>query len=453
MNRGDSVATLAGNGPDAVIAWFALARLGAVEVPINPALSGELLAEQLERCVAVITEDAYAANVDAVRASLPHLDQVLQIGADPGGAASLDPEPVDVDADSLVLYTSGTTGKSKGVQLTHRANTRLAQAMIDYTGIRSSDVLFTAFPLFHVAARFVSVLAAMLADAEVVVHSRFSASRFWDICREEGVTAIHYLGAVPMMLYKQRPRRDDADHPVRLAYGAGLPASIHDEFQARFGVKAYELYGSTEQGVTAMTADGARRAGSCGRPVGWVDLEIHDAEDRPLGPGEPGEIVVRSREPGIFFRGYRDMPAATLESWRNLWFHTGDLGYLDDDGYLFFMGRLKDAIRRRGENISAWEVERALLGHADIAEAAAIGVPSELGDEELLVVVVSESGVLDPGDVAEHAAGLLPGHAVPRFVRLVTEMPKTPSDRIKKFQLVADGVTDDTWDREAAANR
>jgi crotonobetaine/carnitine-CoA ligase len=448
IEPGDAVATLATNGPRSVLTWFALARIGAVEVPINPALAGSLLAEQLEGCVAVVADDGFGPQVEAVAPGLPGLKSVIPMGltAEPGRAFV--PAPVGPDDDSLVLYTSGTTGKSKGVSLTHRANYRLAEAMVGFTGLGGKDVLYTAFPLFHIAARFVSVLAAMLADAEVVVHRRFSASRFWGICRDEGVTAIHYLGSVPMMLYKQPPRPDDADHPVRLAYGAGLPASIFDEFQSRFGLEAFELYGSTEQGVTAMTATDARRPGSCGRAVPWVDLEIHDSGESPVPPGTAGEIVVRPREPGIFFTGYREMPEATLASWRNLWFHTGDLGYLDDDGFLFFMGRLKDAIRRRGENISAWEVERALLAHPGIAEAAAVGVPSELGEEELLVVVVLEPGGPTPEEIGSHCAGLLPAHAVPRYVRIVDTLPKTPSDRVEKYRLQAAGVAPGTWDRE-----
>jgi crotonobetaine/carnitine-CoA ligase len=460
IGPGHTVATMLGTRPEALGLWIGIVRAGAVEVPVNPALKAELLREVLSGsgCRLIVVEQPYAAAVDEV-VDLRNAKVVVIGGRGPRGyeaflagatdAPDHEADPLDV---SLVLYTSGTTGPSKGVELSHTANFGLARSIVDYAGITEDDVLFTAFPLFHVAARCVSVLAAMLADAEVVVHSRFSATRFWDTCRKEGITAIHYLGSVPMMLWKQPATGTDADNPVRVAYGAGMPQAVWEAFEGRFGLEIFELYGSTEQSVTAMNRGRERRVGSCGRPADYVELEIHDPNDDPLPPGTPGEIVVRPREPGIFFAGYRGMPEATVAAWRNLWFHTGDQGYLDDDGYLYFMGRLKDAIRRRGENISAWEVERALLAMPGIAEAAAIGVPSDLGEEELLVAVVPEEGaMLDPADVVDHCARLLPAHAVPRYVALEARLPKTPSDRVKKYELRSRGVTPQTYDRDRAA--
>ena len=461
LEQGDAVATMMQNGSETILTWFGLAKAGIVEIPINNALRGDLLVDQLDGagCRAIVVDDVSVDQVRTVSSRLPDLKHFVTTGSCQGEELSLSRlfesqillEPLDVGPGdtSLVLFTSGTTGRSKGVELQRSANFRLAEAIVHFTGLQSKDVLFTAFPLFHIAARFVSVLAAMLADAEVVVHRHFSASSFWDICRVEGVTAIHYLGSVPMMLYKQPSRPDDADNPVRIAYGAGLPTGIWAEFQSRFGLQSFELYGSTEQGVTAMMSGENRRPGSCGRAVPWVDLEIHDADDLCVSTGTAGEIVVRSREPGIFFSGYRGMPEATLDSWRNLWFHTGDLGYLDDDGFLYFMGRLKDAIRYRGENISAWEVERALLAHAGVSDAAAVGLPSDLGEEDLLVVIVPEAEEPTPEEIVAHCEALLPRHAVPRYVRFVPVLPKTPSGRVEKFRLRDVGVVAGTWDREA----
>jgi crotonobetaine/carnitine-CoA ligase len=461
LAKGDTVATMLDNGPDAVLVWFGLAKAGIVEVPINGALSGELLIEQIggADCRAVVVSDDYLEQVREVAPVLSGLRHIITTGSRQDEELSLSGiRHRDVERTSLViaptqtavvLFTSGTTGPSKGVELQHSANYRLAEAVVLHAGMGSDDVLFTAFPLFHIAARFVSVVAAMLADAEVVVHRHFSASGFWDICRAEGITAIHYLGSVPMMLHKQPAKHDDVDNPVRIAYGAGLPAGIWEEFQRRFGLQAFELYGSTEQGVTAMMSSRHRVRGSCGPAVSWVDLEIHDERDTPVPAGVAGEIVVRPREPGIFFGGYRGMPEATLASWRNLWFHTGDIGYLDRDGSLFFMGRLKDAIRYRGENISAWEVERVLMAHQAVAEAAAVGVASDLGEEDLLVVIVPESEEPTPEEIIAHCEALLPAHAVPRYIKLVAALPKTPSDRVEKFRLRADGVAAGTWDRLA----
>jgi crotonobetaine/carnitine-CoA ligase len=464
LGRGDMVATVLSNRPEALFLWVGFVRIGAVEVPVNTALKGDLLVEVIQGagCRMVVVEEEFAPLLREVMTRLPAVERVVVVGVDRVGleattledlvdGATGDAPVVDVDPDDLtvILFTSGTSGRSKGVELSHTANLRLARTIVDHAGIRSGDVLLTVFPLFHVAARCVSVLAAMLADAEVVIRRRYSATRFWDICRDQGITAIHYLGSMPMTLHKQPPRADDPDTPVRLAYGAGLAAGIWEDFEERFGLVAYELYGSTEQGATAMSTSGARRVGSCGRPVSDVDLEIHDEDDRCLPPGQAGEIVVRPGQPGIFFSGYHGMAEATVESWRNLWFHTGDQGYLDEDGFLYFMGRLKDAIRRRGENISAWEVERALLTHPAIGDGAALGVPSELGEEELLVAVVPESGSsLDPRSVVAHCEQLLPAYAVPRYVRVLSELPRTASDRVKKAELRDEGVTADTHDRE-----
>lgn len=443
IRSGDRVATVFSNGPDAVVAWFGLAIVGAVEVPINTALKGQLLGEQLEtsRVVFVMGDDDVMGEMAPLIENLPGREGSV-------GGEARDTFSSGLDDPSLILYTSGTTGRSKGVVLSQRATMRLAGAIVDHAGLEADDVLYTPFPLFHIAARFVSVVVAMLIGGTVVVHRGFSASRFWDICRDEGITAIHYLGTLPMMLWKQPKARGDQDNPVRLAYGAGLPAGIFEDFEQRYGLVAYELYGSTEQGIATMTRADARRAGTCGTVVDDIELEIHDEIDRPVPAGTPGEIVVRPSRPGIFFSGYDALPVATLEAWRNLWFHTGDLGTLDEDGYLTFGGRLKDAIRRRGENISAWEVERVLLSCPGVADAAAVGVASELGEEEVLAVVVADEEGLDPVDVVDHCRQQLPRYAVPRYVRIVPSLPRTPSDRVKKYLLRDEGVTADTWDGE-----
>ncbi len=462
ISPGTRVATMLPNRPEAIETWLALDRLGAIEVPLNTQLKGALLADQIARagCEVVITDAAHGGQI-AEPAGTEQVKAVLSVDeTDTSQAiADLDEAPLplrspEVDAPALILYTSGTTGPSKGVVLSHVPGFRLAKAIIQYTGLTEGDTLYTTFPLFHIAARFVSVVAAMVCGGTVVVHDTFSASQFWDVCRREGVTAIHYLGSVPMMLWKQPPRDDDAANTVRVAYGAGMPASIWTDFEARYGLTAFELYGSTEQGVVAMNSPTTRKVGTCGKPTLDVDLEIHDSDDRSLASGEVGEIVVRPREPGIFFTEYDGMATETVQAFRNLWFHTGDAGSLDDDGFLCFHGRLKDAIRRRGENISAWEVEHTLLTHPAIAEVAAIGVPSDLGEEEVLVaVVLDEEQDLHIEDIVAFAEELLPSFAVPRYVRLVERLPRTASDRVEKWKLQEDGVTDDTFDRDSAVPR
>jgi crotonobetaine/carnitine-CoA ligase len=318
--------------------------------------------------------------------------------------------------------------------------------MIDNPGMRDGEVVYTTFPLFHIAARYVSVLVAMILNGRAVVHRKFSASKYWDICRAEKITAIHYLGTVPMMIWNQPPKPDDADTPVRLAYGAGMPPEIWEGYEKRFGLRVYELYGSTEQGAVTFTNDANRRVGTCGRVVADTELEVHDELGNTLPPGVTGEIVVRNRIPGIFFGGYLDMPEATVKAWRNLWFHTGDAGSLDADGYLTFRGRLKDSIRRRGENVSAYEVELVINDIPGVHESAAIGVPSEIGEEEILVVLQMEPGAApDPEAVWTHCDEHLPRFAVPRYLRFVDDLPRTSTNRVEKYKL--GGLDETTLDR------
>jgi crotonobetaine/carnitine-CoA ligase len=368
------------------------------------------------------------------------------LDAAPSTAPEIAVAPEDT---SCILYTSGTTGPSKGVVLTHAANFFLARNCVDLMAYGPSDVVFNAFPLFHANARYSGVLPVMYADGESVIYTRFSASGFWDTCREHGVTAFNYMGALLMMLFKQPERADDADNPVRRAYGAPAPVTIYQDFEHRFGLQLVEVYGSTEAGTVTMNTVESFRVGSCGRAVPYFEVEIHDDHDHRLGPGEVGEIVVRPREPHALFERYHDLPEQTLHAFRNLWFHTGDRGRLDEDGFFYYVDRMKDAIRRRGENISSWEVEKVVTSHDSVAEAAAIGVPSDLSEEEVLIVVVAKPGhEIDPVSLLDLCVERLPHYAVPRYVRVAAELPKTASQRVEKYVLRAEGLPPGTWDRE-----
>ena len=306
------------------------------------------------------------------------------------------------------------------------------------------------FPLYHVNARYTTVLPSMWLDrATCVLHDRFSASRFWDICRAEGVTAFNFMGALVLMLFKQPERDDDADNPVRCAYGAPAPVAVLERFERRFGVELIEVYGSTELGACLQNRRGERRIGSCGREAPHYIVEIHDEDDNPVGPGVEGEIVVRPRQPHVMVEEYFGAPEASLAAFRNLWFHTGDRGRTDEDGWFYYVDRLKDAIRRRGENISSWEVEQVVSDHEAVAESAAIGIPSDLTEEELMVVVVLQEGAeLAPEALLDFCQDRLPHFAVPRYVRFTDELPKNHAQRIQKQELRAEAVTEDTWDRE-----
>lgn len=461
------VAVMLSNQPEFLGAWLGVARAGLTEVPINTAYKGDLLAYLLEhaQCEALIVDARWTGRVAAVLDELACLKTVIVLGEDvadlgrlrtvswsdfvTGAATSAPYVHVDPEDVSAILYTSGTTGPSKGVVLTHAANFYLARNVVQLMDYGPSDIVFNAFPLFHVNARYSGVLPVMYADGESVLYSRFSVGGFWDTCRAEGVTAFNYMGALLMMLYKQPERPDDADNPVRRAYGAPAPVTIYEDFERRFGVQLVEVYGSTEAGTVTMNTVDRFRIGSCGRPVPYYEVRIHDEHDRPLPPGEVGEIVVRPREPHALFDRYHGMPDETLAAFRNLWFHTGDRGKTDADGYFYFVDRMKDAIRRRGENISSWEVEKVVTAHESVAEAAAIGVPSELTEEEVLIVVVARPGhEIDPISLLDLCQVRLPYYAVPRYVRVAAELPKTPSQRIEKYRLRAEGLLPGTWDRE-----
>jgi carnitine-CoA ligase len=468
ITEGDRVAVMLRNGPDFIDVWFGLARIGAIEVPINTALKGDLLAYMLRQSgsQAVVVDAEWLDRIIAVAPTLPDLQHILVVGDGTATAngptlhdlhEAMNAAPVadlaprtDPYSRSVVLYTSGTTGPSKGVVLTHNANFRLCRTLSGATGFQAGEVLFTAFPLFHVAARYVSVLGALLIDGSIVVHDRFSASRFWDQCATEGVTAIHYLGSLLTMLLKQPETDRDRDHNVRVAYGAGAPLPVWQEVERRFGLRLFELYGMTETGAVTMNRDGAYRAGSCGTVLPDCEVAIHDEHDRPVPAGVEGEIVVRPSEPNIMIEEYLGMPEATLDAFRNLWFHTGDRGRFDEDGFLWFSGRQKDALRRRGENVSAYEVEVVVADHADVMACAVIGVDDEISGEEVMAVIVPRPGTeLDPVTLLDHCQDRLPHFAVPRYVRVTDELPMNTSQRVEKYKLRAEGVTPDTWDREA----
>lgn len=453
--------------------WFALARAGLVEVPLNPA-SGPLV---VRHCVGQVGARAVvcaAGLIPLLREALAGVQHdvahlvVVDDGTDhpdPATAgwgvevhhlADLLAHPVvplprvEATSTAVILFTSGTTGPPKGARLSHRANVNLALHTVELMGYGADDRLYSVFPLYHSNARYCSVMAGLEAGAGVLLHRRFSATRFWEICRRERITAFNYQGAMLSILFKQPPAADDADNPVRVGFGAPCPAEIFDEFESRFRVALTEIYGSTEVSLVCEMPPRERRVGTAGRESDIYEVAVVDDLDREVPAGTPGEIVARPKRPGWMFDGYEADPAATVAAWRNLWFHTGDRGVLDPDGYLTFLDRVKDTVRRRGENVSTWEVERVIAEHPAVAQVAAYGVASELSEEEVMVAVVPAGEHRpDPADLWRHCEGRLTAFAVPRYVRFVGALPLTPSQRVEKYKLRAEGVTPDSHDREA----
>ncbi|MDT8860254.1 ATP-dependent acyl-CoA ligase [Alkalihalobacillus sp. MEB130] len=468
LKRGDTCAVMLPNSSEFLITWLGLARLGVMEVPINTGFRGDQLAYILNKaeCQAIVISSQWVDRIDDISKQLTFLKQVIVVGDKPEEKSDqfswytfeqLISEASDRSVDihiqasdpSLILFTSGTTGPSKGVVLTHSSNFSLAHTACELMEYQPKDRLFTVFPLFHVNARYTTILVALLVGCDVVMHNRFSASRFWDICRKENITAFNFMGSMLTILMKQKKRIDDADHLVRKAYGAPTPLEIYEDFQERFQVQISEVYGSTELGTVAANRASQFRKGACGRITPIYEVEIHDEFDQPCPVGKSGEIVVRPKKTGIMFSNYYGNSDATVKAWQNLWFHTGDTGRLDEDGYLYFIDRKKDVVRRRGENISSYEVERVINEHPQVLESAIIGVPSELSEEEVLAVVILKDGEKQlPEELLHFCQSRLAHFAVPRYIRYVKELPRNTSQRVEKYKLRSEGITSDTWDRE-----
>jgi crotonobetaine/carnitine-CoA ligase len=295
------------------------------------------------------------------------------------------------------------------------------------------------------------VWMALVADTAVVMAERFSASRFWEDVRRHGATFTLFLGAMIPILHKQPVRPDDGENPLRVALSAAAPKTIWEEFERRFHVKIVELYSQTEGGFMINTeAKTADKVGSMGKPGATYAMKVVDSNDQELPPGEVGELIYKPTS-GTALTEYYKNPEATAEKTRGGWIRSGDLAYQDADGYFFFVDRKSDFMRRRGENISSFEVEKIINSHPNVLESAAYALPSELGEDEVMVAIVLQPGTtLDPRELMQYCEARMAYFMIPRYVRMVEAFPKTGTERTMKYQLKAVGVTADTWDREAA---
>ena len=465
VGRGDRVAVMCSNRQEFVALLLGCGWLGAVIVPINAASRGSQLRHFLEnsgaRLLAIETDFLPALElVDiaslAVRAiwvigdvpsshSLPIVISPMPTGGDPAAAAAVGPGET-----FAVLYTSGTTGLSKGVCCPH--------AQYYWWGINSGkllqlsddDILCTTLPLFHTNA-LNTLFQALLHGATAAYAQRFSASRYWQMLADRSGTVAYLLGAMVPMLLAREPSPRERQHKVRIALAPGVPANAQAEFVARTGMKLLDGYGSTETNFVIGTTVDRQRPGTMGTIAEGFDARIVDKDDNELPDGEAGELVLRAREPFAFATGYFNMPEKTVEAWRNLWFHSGDRVVRDPDGCFRFIDRLKDAIRRRGENISSFEVEQVLLGHPQAATVAVFPVRSELGEDEVMAAVVRQpSSELTELDLVRFCEPRLAYFAVPRYIEFMDELPVTENGKVQKFKLRERSVTPKTWDREAA---
>ena len=472
--RGDHVAVMLPNSPEIVHVVFALARLGAVAVPVNTAYKGHLLQHVLDSSDAsvVVLDGRYASQLAPVTGQLPGLRLAVVHGdasdrspLDRLGCAAVpfsallghgDEAPlVEVAFSDLqaIMYTSGTTGPSKGAMVPHSLALVCAIDSLRFVS-GGSHTIYCPLPLFHAAGLWDGMMSALVAGASLAVVERFSASRFWDDVRRFGAqTAMGVFSMIPILL-NQPPRPDDRDNPLDTFYMG--KSSLDVAFYERFGARTVETYTSTEAGIATASPYGEWRIGSMGQAhTERFDVAVVDEHDRPLGPGEAGELVLRPKQPYVITPGYYGRADATAACFRNLWFHTGDRAYVDADGYFYFVDRVADAIRRRGENISSFDIECEVNLHPSVLECAAIGVPSELEEEEVKLVVVGRSGAdLDEPALAAYCEERLPAFMVPRYIELVDELPRTPTDKVAKHRLREageHGITAATWDRTVQA--
>jgi crotonobetaine/carnitine-CoA ligase len=461
VQRGDRVAALCGNGQELLELVLGCGWIGAVLVPINTAAMGPQIGYYLRNCGArlLVTEHRFLDRL-ALAGALP-VERIWVVGGDAivhtVPAQPFPPLADPVDAESVlpgdpfaVLYTSGTTGPSKGVICPHAQYYWWGANSAALLQIEPDDVLCTTLPLFHINA--LNTLAqALLTGAHMVLENRFSASGFWPTMAARGATVVYLLGAMVPILLSQPVTPQERAHSVRRGLGPGVPADLMTTFTARTGVSLVDGYGSTETNFVIGATVPDRKPGSIGRIRPGFEAQIVDEHDNPVPADAPGELVLRAREPFAFASGYLGMPEKTVEAWRNLWFHTGDRVARDADGWFRFIDRLKDVIRRRGENISSHEVEQVLLSHPDIEAAAAFPVASDLAEDEVMAALVIRPGQpFDPEALMRFCEARMPHFAIPRYVEILPDLPRTENGKIQKFWLRERGVTAGTWDRDAA---
>lgn len=475
---GDRIVLMMPNNPEYIYGWFGSSLAGLVEVPINTAYKGAFLEHQIrtvEPSAAVIVPE-YADRFVESASACAAIKRIYVVGqpAEVGSAIIAleaagfaaeafdaltrgdDRQPLpEVDYRDLggIFFTSGTTGLSKGVAMSHSHLYFFADEGASLVRLTADDVYLSVGPLFHGNAQFLAAYPALIKGATLVMHDKFSASRWTTWIRESGATVTNLVGVMSDFLWKQPQQPDDADNQLRCVWAVPNPSRIAEEFKARFGIaELVENFGLTEISMPILTPYGVPRPpGAAGLEVSdWFEVKLVDpATDVEVATGEVGELVVRPKVPWTICSSYYNMPEKTVEAMRNCWFHTGDGLRKDADGWYYFVDRLKDALRRRGENISSYELEQAILSHADVAECAVVGVPADgMGaEDEVMAVLVLRDGVeVSPTELWVFFDSRMPAFAVPRFVKLIDELPTTPSGKLRKGPLREAG-RDGAYDR------
>ena len=461
------VALILPNCPEYLYCWFGLAKLGAVSVTINSQFRGESLEYLIKASDSklVVVASDFLGQYEEIAAKIGGIDRIIfdtsgQVVNDSKSLNKLFDQspttppaniPLIRDIDPLIItLTSGTTGLPKLVRNSHRAYITAAQDLVSCAELSAQDCIYSALPLYHVNPQVYCVLSALVANASVVVAPRFSASKFWDDIRKYQATAFSYVGAVLPILLAQPQHPSDRDVPARKCFGGGAPKEVYEKVSQRFGVEVLEMYGMSETGTwNTINKPGKGKAGTVGQARDGFEVKIFDDMDDELPPGKIGEIVIRPTKPYIMFDGYYKSPEETLKCSANWWFHTGDLGKVDDDGYYYFCGRKKESIRRGGENISPYEIEREVNKHPAVAESAAFGIADPVMEEEIEVAIVLHPGhKVTPGEIIAWCETRLPKFMMPRYIEFMEKLPKSASEKVQKVALKERGLTANTWDRQ-----
>jgi carnitine-CoA ligase len=473
VNQGQTVVSMLDNNADAIVSWIAINKLRAVSVPINTALRGEFLRHQIADAGAnlVICEADYLERIRVLIGALPSVKTILVRGVMDSSVQSagtrivpLDEHRGDDDAPlndkpqpsdlACLIYTAGTTGPSKGCMLGYNFMCNLARLQLRAGPATENDITITPLPLFHMNAVCVGVLSNILVGARVAILPRFSVSNFWPEVRRSGATIASILGGMGALLAQAADSEAMKQcvgqiHTVR---GNPFTEATKQIWRERFGARQVggNGYGLTEACVvTSLPAGEFAAPGSSGKRIPDFDVRIVDELDRELPANVPGEIVVRPLRPDIMFQGYWGRPEETLRLMRNLWFHTGDIGKFDDQGFFYFIDRKKDYLRRRGENISSFEMESAFAQHPDIAEVAVHAVPAVNGEDDVKVTAVRHAqSQLTAEALFRWAMGKVPYYGLPRYIEFRDSLPKNPQGRVLKYELREQGKTPATWDLE-----
>lgn len=474
VEPGNAVALFSAGCPEWLAAWLATPRIGALSVPTNIMFKGDFLAHQLRDAgvVAMLVDVPRLEHVLAIADQCPALRTVFLIGEQPDrvdtpSSLTIRPAADLLSADrtavsggtplrwnepATLMYTSGTTGPSKGAMLTQHCVIASGRVVAESGGWGPDDVLYGAVPLFHGSGILGLVLPTLINGSQSVIDNQFSVSGCWDRVRLHNATGFMAVGPMLMMLWSLPPSDEDAKLPIKVGLIAPIPAPLHHAIEARYGMKLITIYGMTEaQPMTVLGVNDVAVPGSAGKASPNFEVRVVDENDLDVPVGEVGQIVCRPKRPHVMFEGYFGRPEATAAQTRNLWFHTGDAAKMDAEGNLFFVDRIKDAIRRRGENISSFEVEMIISKHPAVAECAAVAVPSPLGEDDVKIcAVLAPDAALKATELMDFCVENLPRFALPRYIEFVGTLPKNATGRVQKFKLRENFDNEATWDVQAS---